>query len=230
VNTGEQALDNPVHASLAGRHAHLALGDARALRFQPDYSVLAGVGGHTSAHTDALAALLAPGEDIAIISARPPPLPAHWQVLHALDLVQMIRRATSLLPEGDVDAAPLGTADTDAMLALVEATHPGPFRRRTVELGHFIGVRDGNRLVAMCGERLWIGDFREVSGVCTHPDALGRGVAAALMARTINRMVRAGQVPFLHVERGNARAIALYARLGFVERARLGVVVAQVPA
>ena len=67
------------------------------------------------------------------------------------------------------------------MLALVELTHPGPFRRRTVELGNFVGIRRDGRLLAMAGERMWIGDFREVSAVCTHPDAQGRGLARTLM-------------------------------------------------
>ena len=90
---------------------------------------------------------------------------------------------------------------------------------RTVELGTFIGIRDEGRLVAMTGERMWIGDHREVSAVCTHPDAQGRGYARALIGRTVNRIIRAGRVPFLHVEATNARAIALYRSLRFIERA-----------
>ena len=39
------------------------------------------------------------------------------------------------------------------------------------------------------------------------------------MARVINRMLRAGQTPFLHVESANARAIRTYEGLGFVRRA-----------
>ena len=39
------------------------------------------------------------------------------------------------------------------------------------------------------------------------------------MARVINRMLRSGEMPFLHVERTNARAIAVYRALGFVTRA-----------
>ena len=40
------------------------------------------------------------------------------------------------------------------MLALVAATAPGPFGRRTPLLGRYLGIRDGGRLVAMAGERL----------------------------------------------------------------------------
>jgi len=38
------------------------------------------------------------------------------------------------------------------------------------------------------------GEHREISAVCTHPDARGRGHARTLMGRLINRMIRAGQV------------------------------------
>jgi predicted GNAT family acetyltransferase len=71
----------------------------------------------------------------------------------------------------------------------------------------------------MAGERMWTGDLREVSGICTHPDARGRGYARALTARVVNRMLRAGQMPFLHVYSTNRPAIDLYRALGFVQRA-----------
>jgi predicted GNAT family acetyltransferase len=130
----------------------------------------------------------------------------------------MIRRDATALPDGEIDAVALTASDVGEMLALVELTHPGPFRQRTIELGAFVGVRERGRLVAMAGERMWLGRHREVSGVCTHPDSEGRGVARALVARVVNRMLEKGQVPFLHVESGNQRAIALYERLGFVRR------------
>ena len=46
------------------------------------------------------------------------------------------------------------------------------------------------------------------------PDAQGRGYARALMGRVINRMLRAGETPFLHVESKNLRAIDLYVKAG----------------
>ena len=65
--------------------------------------------------------------------------------------------------------------DIGEMLALVELTRPGPFSVRTVELGGYVGVFDGDRLVAMAGQRLAPPGFREISAVCTHPDFRGRG-------------------------------------------------------
>jgi predicted GNAT family acetyltransferase len=103
-------------------------------------------------------------------------------------------------------------------------TQPGPFRSRTNELGNYLGIREAGRLVAMAGERMWIGDCREVSAICTHPDARGRGYARALMARVVNRMLRAGQTPLLHVYSTNSRAIDVYRALGFVRRAEFPLV------
>jgi len=51
--------------------------------------------------------------------------------------------------------------------------------------------------------------------VCTHPDAQGRGLARRLMAKLIRRQMQRGETPFLHVMRDNARARALYERMGF---------------
>jgi predicted GNAT family acetyltransferase len=79
----------------------------------------------------------------------------------------------------------------------------------------------------MAGERLWIDAFREVSAVCTHPDAQRRGYARALIARVVNAMMRAGQTPILHVESANRRAIDLYLALGFVRRTELSLLYAR---
>lgn len=156
-----------------------------------------------------------------------PKLGRHWQTLHESQVTQMLRAGRTPLTEGGPEAVVLGPDDVADMLALVELTQPGPFRRRTIELGRFIGIRDNGQLVAMAGERSWIGSFREVSGVCTHPDAQGRGYARALIARVVNPMLRSGETPFLHAEASNVRAIALYRGLGFVERARFPLLAAK---
>jgi predicted GNAT family acetyltransferase len=101
------------------------------------------------------------------------------------------------------------------MLALATLTRPGPFFERTHELGEFIGVREGGRLIAMAGERMKPDGFTEVSGVCTHPDFRGQGHAAALTRIVASRIRERGETPFLHAYASNAPAIALYERLGY---------------
>lgn len=220
VTSAEAVLDDPVWSSLTTRHAHLARGDRLALRYPPDIAPFVAIAASTPAHAAALRALVDVDELVALFGAPMPDGTAGWAMQDTLRIVQMIRRDPRPLPQRDAAIVRLGARDVDAMLALVEITHPGPFRRRTIELGTFVGVRDAGRLIAMAGERMHAGAYHEVSGVCTHPDAQGRGLARALMADVINRMLRAGEVPFLHADQENTRAIALYESLGFEPRAR----------
>jgi len=214
----QRELDNPFWSSLTTRHAHIAQGGALARRYPATISPIAGVPGVGPANIAALQALTEIGDDMATVGPFAPTLPENWETLYESKITQMIRVDRSPLPEGDVDASILGAADVADMLALVELTKPGPFRQRTIELGTYVGIREGGRLIAMAGERTWAGDFREVSAICTHPDAQRRGYARALMGRVINRMLRAGETPFLHVESKNLRAIDIYLALGFVRR------------
>jgi predicted GNAT family acetyltransferase len=82
-------------------------------------------------------------------------------------------------------------------------------------------VKEGGRLVAMAGERMRVEGHTEVSGVCTHPDVRGRGLAAALSRVVADRIRARGETPFLHAFADNAAAIGLYEQLGFVLRRRL---------
>jgi predicted GNAT family acetyltransferase len=217
--TAERALDNPVFASLTTRHATIAEGGDLARRYPADVSPLCALAAPTQACADAMVAMTHVGDEIAVFGPQMPAAPPGFEVFRQMDIVQMIRRRHAPLPKPAIAFEVLGDGDVDAMLALVELTRPGPFCRRTIELGRFVGVREAGRLVAMAGERMWIDDLREVSGVCTHPDAQGRGIARALMSEVIGRILDAGQVPFLHVEAAKAPVIAFYRSLGFEPRA-----------
>jgi ribosomal protein S18 acetylase RimI-like enzyme len=218
ASDNQRELDNPFWSSLTTRHAHFAQGGTLARRYPADISPIAALPGAGAASVAALEALVEIGDDMGTVGPFVPALRRNWETLYESQITQMIRVDRSPLPVGDVDASILGPADVAEMLALVELTKPGPFRRRTIELGTYVGIREGGRLVAMAGERTWVGDFREVSAVCTHPDAQGRGYARALTGRVINRMLRAGETPILHVESSNLRAIDIYLALGFVRR------------
>ena len=212
-------LDNPIWSSLTTRQAHLALGDGVVRRYPPAISPITGLLEASRDIGSRLMMVAQVGDDVSIFGPVVPSIGRDWQVLREARITQMIREDTSPLPEGDIDVSPLDRLDVADMMALVELTQPGPFRARTIELGTFIGVRERGRLLAMAGERMWTGDLREVSGICTHPDARGRGYARALTGRVVNRMLRVGQTPFLHVYSANSGAIELYRALGFVHRA-----------
>jgi len=215
----EHPLDDPIWSCLTTRHAHLARGGALARRYPADISPIGALSGTGNEHIDALGALVAVGDDIGIFGPSVPVLDGRWETLYKARLTQMIRTDRSPLSEEDASVQALGAVDVREMLALVELTKPGPFRTRTIELGNYVGIRERGRLVAMAGERMWVNSFRELSAVCTHPDAQGRGYAKALIARVVNRMLRAGETPFLNVENSKTRVVDLYSGLGFTVRA-----------
>ena len=80
------------------------------------------------------------------------------------------------------------------------------------------GIFEGEKLVAMAGQRLHVFNYAEISAVCTHPDYLGRGYAKQLLIHQINRIKTASEIPFLHVRYDNDRAIKVYESLGFSTR------------
>lgn len=210
-------LDRPVWNALTSRQAHLARGDARALRFDPDCGLFAAAADPSDGAT--LATLLPETGAIGVVEAGDVALPAGALLKPAI-CNQMI--AESITPgEPRFDVVALGDDDAEEMLALATLTQPGPFFRKTHRLGAFIGVKAGGKLVAMAGERMKPAGFTEVSGVCTHPDHRGNGYAGGLMRLVAQKIVARGETPFLHVYPDNAGAIALYETLGFRYRARL---------
>ena len=113
------------------------------------------------------------------------------------------------------EAVRLGPEHVSQALELATKTQPGPFGPRTIELGEYFGCFEGQRLVAMAGERMCAGALREISGVCTHPDFQGRGFARRLMIKLIRRQMQRNEIPFLHVMRENDNAHGLYEKMGF---------------
>jgi predicted GNAT family acetyltransferase len=88
-------------------------------------------------------------------------------------------------------------------------------------LGKFFGIFESGRLMAMAGQRMRVPGFIEVSAVCTHPDARGRGYAGILMSAVMEDIFQQGATPFLHAFADNYSAIRVYRRLGFIQRRTL---------
>jgi predicted GNAT family acetyltransferase len=107
------------------------------------------------------------------------------------------------------------------MLSLTKLTNPGPFAERTIDFGHYRGIFENNELAAMAGQRLHAFNYAEISAVCTHPDHTGKGYARQLLIYQINRIIAAGEIPYLHVRSDNDRAIRVYEGLGFVTRCNM---------
>jgi predicted GNAT family acetyltransferase len=218
-------LDNPVWHALTGPHATLAERAPHAARYQPDVSVFGGVPDDATPEAwDELAGLVGSG-GLALVARRDRAVPDGWSVALEIPCRQMwLLGELALGPaagssEARIPYVALGASDVPEMLALVERTKPGPFLRRTVELGRYVGIRDGGDLVAMAGERLRVPGFTEVSAVCTDASQRGRGLASRLI-RVIVAGIRArGETPFLHLTIDNESAHRLYDALGFETRA-----------
>jgi predicted GNAT family acetyltransferase len=213
-------LDRPVWNALRSRQAHLAMGDpATALRFVPQINVFGGTPDNMPDQLMALGTLTPRDGGVAIVERQrivPPP----GLIAMIEEPVHQMAAARIADPDNeDLDIVPLGDADAAEMRALAELTQPGPFYARTHEMGEFVGIRENGRLIAMTGERMRVPGFTEISAVCTHPDARGRGLAAKLMRVVAARIVARGEQLFLHVYPHNKAAIAVYERLGFRHRA-----------
>ncbi len=215
--TGDDPLANIVWNSLAGPHAAIAEGDARARRYRPGFSPFVASPDRERPDLDAWRTLSAPGEGLCCFFWEGI-VPAGWTLATEKPLVQMTWDGATPADDAAPDAVALTPAHVAAVLALTDVTKPGPFGPRTIEMGEYFGYFDGDRLVAMAGERMCAGAWHEVSGVCTHPDYRGRGLARRLMLKVIRRQALRGQRTFLHVVRDNEPALALYRAMGFGER------------
>lgn len=209
-------LDAAVAAALTGPHAHLAEQHGRALRYPPDVSPFVATPTDDKGWHD-LAELLGPGGDGTLATGHRE-LPTGWTPTWELAGVQLVDDGT-LDARPDPEALALGPDDVEEMLALVERTRPGPFARRTITMGTYLGIRDHGALVAMAGERLHLPGLTEISAVCTDPAHRGRGLASRLIRAVAHGIAARGEIAFLHTVASNTTAIRLYEQLGFRLRA-----------
>lgn len=220
-------LDNAVWHALTGPLAPFADGRGSARCFPADVAPFAALPDDPgAADWEALRELVGAGGVTALFRS-PLEAPGGWQVVMRMPCTQMV----CPVPPGHAPrVAPLdlGRDDRDAMLGLTAATRPGPFVSRTHELGHFLGVRAGGRLIAMAGERLRIRGATEISAVCTDPAHRRRGLAAGLVTALCARIHARGELPFLHVAEDNPGARKVYEGLGFTTRARIDALVLRI--
>ncbi len=225
LNTGSGTestpLDNPIWNSLLTEHSGLALSNHLARRYPAAIGPLSGIPRQSSENYEALRPLAGPGGVIVLFCTETPAPSTGWTLIRGGVLTQMVcdepRPAPLVLNRGE-EFRPLTAANVPEMVALAELTEPGPFRDRTIELGAFFGIFESGRLVAMAGERVHLPHHVEVSAVCTHPDARGRGYARMLIAKVMDEIADRGKIPFLHSFANNYSAIRVYESLGFRQR------------
>lgn len=214
-------LDNPVWHALNGPHRAFARRHGLARHYAREVAAFSAIADASAQAYADLALGLPPDTEARLVRARAEPLPEGWSIVNDVPLLQMAARTFDGRQRQGPAIVTLGPQQRGAAMALVELTQPGPFGPRTLEMGRYIGVFDQGRLLAMAGERLRLDTHVELSAICTHPSARGRGLAEGLVRRLMHAALQRGQQPFLHVLPGNAGAIALYRRLGFVTRAEM---------
>ena len=210
----DDPLDNPFFSSLGSLHAGIALRAGEVLRYPAEVAPFLGIPSPDVALEEPLATLVPPGDSVLLLGVAPARVPPGWELERFPDLAQMQCDRGLELADGP-EIVELDMRHRAEVLALTALVYPHYFRPRTIELGRYFGMYVDGRLAAMIGERLGTPETRELSAISTHPDFVGRGYARRLTAFLGNRLLDAGRLPFLHVAYSNARALALYQRMGF---------------
>lgn len=217
------ALDNAMWNCLSQDHARYAVGTGTTRRYAPGFSPILGFKNPQDPDFEALAHLADPGEQF-YCEQWTGVAPPGWRVIGDGRMLRMWDTGrVAIVDDGrDVPAVgqirslnPKDSADAQSALDLALLTRPGPFGPRTLELGDYVGIFHDDTLIAMAGERMQIGNWREISGVCCRPGYTGHGFATLLMQRLLRQQRVRGERTFLQVMSANDRARALYERLGF---------------
>lgn len=212
-------LNNPVWNALNTGNKAIAEGNDEVKYYRADVSPFAGVKEMTEEYLSALYEqsneenrVYAIESDRELLSLSP------WKLIQCIPVLQMIYSSAVVPAQYTVPIKKLSDEHIFQMEALVEVTKPGPFKSRTIDFGYYEGIFDGDNLVAMAGQRMYLPPYAEISAVCTHPDYVGRGYAKQLLMSQVGRILKNEEIPFLHVAKDNTRAIQIYESLGFVNR------------
>ncbi len=217
TDDGAKLLANPVWEAITGSQLSLGEVHGNAAIYDMQVSPFCGLKEISTESLDDLAQLCSPGR-ICILIYKKTTLPEsnRWKNLQNSQVVQMVHSGD--VSAGLPDSIELSEQHVDRMIELVKLTDPGPFGKRTIELGHYHGVLENDRLLAMAGERFKPPNWVEISGVCTHPSAQGRGYAAGLVASVLGQIDADDEGAFLHVRIGSPSekgAIRVYEKIGF---------------
>lgn len=220
-------LDNPIWNALNTGNKELASGTDRAQFLKRDVGLFAGLKTNSESELEELQSLIPQKGMVVLFIPEAIEVPAGWRVQLQKDIFQMVYEGKALEGAEANNPVALQEKDIPAMLELTRLTNPGPFLSRTIEFGSYEGFFEGDNLVAMTGQRLQPHPYIEVSAVCTHPDHVGKGYAAALVRSQMCKITAASCIPFLHVYPDNTAACNLYKKLGFRTRKGMQVYVLQ---
>jgi ribosomal protein S18 acetylase RimI-like enzyme len=213
-------LDNPIFNALATGNSNLAYGNAQVKHFDAEVAIFVGLQENTAANFQLLYDAWPQAAPAIFVATYEVTDPASWTLAQSIPGLQMVYEGeTKFVDESNLVV--LTEEHAAQMVALATLTNPGPFFSKTIAFGHYRGVFNGDKLVAMAGQRLNPLPYAEISAVCTHPDHTGKGHANQLLQFQINRIKAEGNIPFLHVKGDNERAIKIYEKMGFKTRSQV---------
>jgi len=211
-------LDNPAwNAHISGNN-QLSNGNEFVKYFDENIAPFVGLKENSTDNFQILYELIPQDRVIVFISPVEIQIPAEWKNLRYMKILQMVYDQPELPAAVEIESVLLEEKHIPEMLALTKLTNPGPFFERTIDFGHYYGIFEDGKLVAMAGQRMNPSPYAEISAVCTHPDYLGKGYARQLLVHHIHRIKAASEIPFLHVRCDNERAVKVYEHTGFSTR------------
>ena len=112
--------------------------------------------------------------------------------------------------------------DVPRLEALFDAVYRGAgvgniFYPSMLDIGPYFGVEENGRIVSTAGVHVHSTRYgvAAIANVATHPDARGRGLATAVVARLASELVLSCDYVGLNVAQANAPAIRAYRNAGF---------------
>ena len=147
----EQLLHNPVYNALLSGDAHLGTGNNKAKYFYEDVSPFAGFAEDDPEGFNELYNLLPAGRRILFATRKLLKEFSGWQLTHEIKGLQFVFTGTNIAAGNSLELIRLNGNHVEEMTALARLTKPGPFDKRTIDFGHYYGIFENGKLVAMTG-------------------------------------------------------------------------------
>jgi ribosomal protein S18 acetylase RimI-like enzyme len=211
-------LDNPVWYSLVESHCDFSLNYDNLKCYHPDYCPFGGFEENKDI-SKSIDDYAKKTSNFFIVGGKPK-LPISLEMKKELICSQMVIHDKINLNIHEEITALNNTHEVD-LFELVNLVQPGYFKMKTASLGDYFGIYKDGELVAVAGERMKMNNYTEVSAIVTHPLHIGQGYAKQLITHTVNNIFTQNKMPYLHVVESNINAIALYEKLGFVQRRKI---------
>lgn len=212
-------LDDPVFYSLQEVHHHIAEFHHGIAFYNPDYAVFGGT--QTDEDLSKSIEKYLHQKGFLYWVGKAPKWGDSAGQLEPLVCEQMILTTPIDIPMKNQILAMKSTAQKEAVGELVNLVQPGYFREKTIEMGTYYGIYEGDQLVATAGERMKMNRFIEVSAIVTRPEHRRKTYAKQLIKQLTDVIFEENKVPYLHVLEINTKAIQLYQKMGFRSRNKI---------